>query len=172
MNRTKNSDGKFACDMFLKVFSDSYGQWVKDLKQWIATSNCQKKTITSMAWAHAYAIAEVMVSAATKVSCSDHGYACGWAAADGGALASNVAKAVARAFVDADPSKEHLGTFCHADVEALGEVLAEVSEEARAFACQSGAGSKSQWVDRFKREVECAVVQAYTRAAAKYCQGT
>lgn len=61
--------------------------------------------------------------------------------------------------------------FCIADVEALGEVLAEVAESARAEICATKNQSKSEWMKRYKRKVECAVAQAYIRAAAQYCGG-
>lgn len=119
--------------------------------------------------AHARAVAEVIVNAGVQVSCQGAGYACGFAFGKGSSLAKNIARVMAQAFVDADPRGVDQGTFCHADVEALGEVFAEVAETARAEACARGYQSKEQWVSRYKKIVECAIAQAYVRAAAGFC---
>lgn len=61
--------------------------------------------------------------------------------------------------------------FCIADIEALGGVLAEVAESARAETCATKRRSKSAWMKRYQRKVKCAVAQAYIRAVAQYCSG-
>lgn len=142
---------------------------MQDIKEWVATKNCQKNTLVAQGEAHAKAVAEVMVNAGVQVSCQGAGYACGFAFGTGSSLAKNMARVMAQAFVDADPKGEGQETFCDADVEALGEVFANVAESARADACAQGYQSKEQWVSRYKKVVECAVAQAYVRAAAGFC---
>lgn len=151
------------------AYASAVSQVRKDIRDWFATKRCQRGALEAYAGAHAKALANVLVTAQVHVRCEGVGYACGYSVAKGSALAEGFALAQANAFVDADPNAEHAGTFCEGDVEALGDVYAEVLEKVRAHACQRGWGQKWQLVQRFEESVKCAIATAYVRAEAQYC---
>lgn len=70
----------------------------------MTSEDCQRATLKAYAEAHARTVAEIFVSASVKVSCWGKGYACGYVIVEGSALAGNVAKAMAGAFLSAEPS--------------------------------------------------------------------
>lgn len=162
------------CDAFAEsdceAFVSIYQETKVILAKWEADGICQKNSISVAASSLATVLAKVFVKAFAAVWCStEAGKACGYAISDGKAQGGAIAQTIVQAFADADPDQQDYRAFCQADVEAIADIYTEVSDNARALACTFGKGFDADVEAGYKRSMECALANAFARAAAGFC---